>query len=519
MTSKSKANNKPFIILSLLLFALFATLAFYTPYTNDDWAWGDQIGADRLANFFAGYNGRYLGNLLILLISNSRFALVACMAVSYCAACLIPCFFSKSTTLSTLLFSAILFFLLPKSIYAQIVSWASGYSNYMPPVLLLALYYVIIKNIFDDEKTSYPKLMPVLTLVIGFAGALFMENITLTNIAIGALIILYVLIKEKKLYLTHVAFLVGAVAGAAVMFTNTAYGIIGNGGDDYRSIASGKTDMITTIVEHVNVAVNHMFVWNIWMCAVASAVFVAVCALYIKSSDNKKAVFATKLIAAANLFALGMLFVKYKYQSWTIYSEKAMEVFMWGVVGLYCLSLFAGIILCVKDKASKFKLLLLFVTVACMVAPLMIVNPITARCYYPPYFIMSMMVIEMFAYAMREAQPSESTQKAIGAAFVGGLCALSIFYLSIFSTIHAYDNMRSEYIEKQNANHEQTVMVTTLPYDDYLWTSSPGSKMWIDRFKIYYDIDENAEMKYIDDSKYKKFAEKYDQEHPVSQNQ
>lgn len=504
-----KQNKKSFFTISIFLLIVFSLLAIFTPYTLDDWAWGDQIGVERLQTFFAGYNGRYLGNLLILLISNSRFALVLLMTISYCIACIIPCLYSENIKAHSYLLSAVLFFLLPKAIYAQVVSWASGYSNYMPPVLLLAIYFIIIKNIFNEEKTEYSKITPVITFVIGLAGALFMENVTLSNIAIGALIILFVLIKERKVYLTHFAFLIGAIAGGVIMFSNSAYRIIGNGEDGYRSFASEK-GIITTVYEHLNLTFSHLFFWNIYFCIIVSAVFFAICMLFIKTCKDRKAAFFTKVIISENLFALSIILIKYRYFSWQIRSEKFTNVLLWGIVGLYCLSILAGVILCVKSKATKQKLLLLFATFVTLIIPLLVVNPITARCYYPSYFIMTMIVLEMFNYVISLIDVNENTKKAISMALSAALCAFCVFFISIFSYIHSYDNMRSEYIEKQNSNNEKIVYVTKLPYDDYLWSSSPQNKLWVDRFKIYYKINPDSEMEYIDYKDYKKFAEKYD---------
>ena len=513
MNSKNKSNDKLFFILAIVLFFVFAILAYCTPYTNDDWAWGDKIGAERLSTFFAGYNGRYLGNLLILLIANSRIAMILCMAASFTVACLIPCYYSKNNSFTALLMSGVLFFLLPKAIYAQIVGWASGYSNYMPPILLLTLYFIIIKNIFDEGEIKYSKFTPLLTFVIAFAGALFMENITLTNIAVAFLVIIFVLFKEKKFHLTHITFAIGALGGAAVMFSNAAYGIIAKSGDDYRNVPTGMKEIIKTVVEHLNDAVNYIFINNLIICFIASTLLIAICYLYTKDKSDSKSRAISGIIAFANCFALLIFFVKNRYPDWMIISKKYTTLFIWGAAALYCLSLFFGFIFCVKDKSKKFKLLLLLVTVALIVAPLMIVNPITARCYYPPYFVICMMIIEMFSYIIGEAEQSEAVNRTLNAGLIGSLLALCVFYLSIFSFIHSYDNMRSEYIKKQNENNEKVVKVTTLPYDDYIWASSPHNDLWIGRFKVYYDIDEEAEMKYVDYKDYKKFAKKYDKKH------
>ena len=84
-------NNHKFAVLfwviSGMAFLLFTVLAAMFPYTGDDWAWGSQIGMDRLHTFFDNYNGRYFGNFLILAISRSKALKVVLMALSYYICC------------------------------------------------------------------------------------------------------------------------------------------------------------------------------------------------------------------------------------------------------------------------------------------------------------------------------------------------------------------------------------------------------------------------------------------------
>ena len=61
-------RNRFYIVLFLILFLL----CFLFPYTGDDWAWGGQLGIDRLSSWFENYNGRYLGNLIVLILTRSN---------------------------------------------------------------------------------------------------------------------------------------------------------------------------------------------------------------------------------------------------------------------------------------------------------------------------------------------------------------------------------------------------------------------------------------------------------------
>ena len=53
----------------ILLFAVFSVLFAVIPYTDDDLRWGCSVGMRRLLSWFDGYGGRYLGYLIIMLLT------------------------------------------------------------------------------------------------------------------------------------------------------------------------------------------------------------------------------------------------------------------------------------------------------------------------------------------------------------------------------------------------------------------------------------------------------------------
>ncbi len=56
----------------ILVWGGFAVLAYCFPYTGDDWMWGTSYGIKLLTTGFAGYNGRYAGNLIVLLLTRCK---------------------------------------------------------------------------------------------------------------------------------------------------------------------------------------------------------------------------------------------------------------------------------------------------------------------------------------------------------------------------------------------------------------------------------------------------------------
>lgn len=142
--SKNRSSSTGLIV--AVVFFFFCALAFLFPYTGDDWAWGTSIGLARLQSHFHDYNGRYLGNLLVLLLTRSKALVIVTMAAAYTLTCWLCYKFTSEKRPIVFLFAVLLFLLMPKSIWAQAVVWTSGFSNYVPPALASVSFILLFHN-------------------------------------------------------------------------------------------------------------------------------------------------------------------------------------------------------------------------------------------------------------------------------------------------------------------------------------------------------------------------------------
>lgn len=85
-----KTTNKKTIGISVFLFLIFLFFVYLFPYSGDDWAWGSQVGLDRLLENFDNYNGRYVGNLLVMVLTRSKFINMVFTGISLVCVCLFP---------------------------------------------------------------------------------------------------------------------------------------------------------------------------------------------------------------------------------------------------------------------------------------------------------------------------------------------------------------------------------------------------------------------------------------------
>lgn len=103
-------SDRKLLILYGLIFIGFAALIYLVPYSHDDWAWGCEVGLERLRTNFEAYNGRYMGNYMILLLTRSELLRVLVIAFRHFFCVFYLLLFFRGGQLSLLFFQRHWFF-------------------------------------------------------------------------------------------------------------------------------------------------------------------------------------------------------------------------------------------------------------------------------------------------------------------------------------------------------------------------------------------------------------------------
>lgn len=159
-----------------ICFGVVAVLCYLFPYTGDDWAWGSQIGIDRLNQWFENYNGRYVGNLIVLVMTRSNLLKAVIMSVGLTGiVALSEYIFKKKWAFYV---SCVALVLMPKLILKQAVVWTAGYANYVTSLFLTLLFIAYVIPVFQSEMPKR-KLWHCLPLfVLGVINTLIVEHLT-----------------------------------------------------------------------------------------------------------------------------------------------------------------------------------------------------------------------------------------------------------------------------------------------------------------------------------------------------
>ncbi len=516
LKEKSRKFLSSYTLICGCALLFFGFLAYLFPYTGDDWAWGSIMGIQRLEIFFDNYNGRYLGNFLVLAITRSKALKVVLMAISYFLSCWLCYKYSPNKKNATLLFAIFTFLLMPRPIFLQSVVWASGYANYVPSALLSVGYILIIRNITGQEIPKYPKLMFLATLIMGFCGAPFMENIALFNICLGFAVVGYCLIKFKKIYLTHISFLLGAIGGAVWMFSNTAYRSVATGEDTYRTAATGIEKIIEQAEINIKLICDNLVIENFVICIVITVLLSLLVAKLCKTSDSKPKKYIANCLLVINIVCIFLVVCKklkaVSYHTCT-YSFKFFDSLWFTVIatGVFALTTFLITLICIR-RYEKFKILLPLYCIPVVVAPLLVVTPIGPRCFYISYLLTMVFAAGIFGYLTEDIQSGTSIMKALCGSLTVALLLQAIFYISVFIPIYKYDTKRNEFAKLQSENKEETIVVCYLPNIGYVWCSSPAKEPWPTRYKLFHEL-ENVPITVVSPEKMDEYYEEYMKEH------
>ncbi len=499
-----KKGYKLTIIFGAFLFFIYIMSTI--PFGSDDWAWGTSVGMERLASHFAGYNGRYLGNLLIIFLTKNAFIKTIGMAViSFAVVLLIYEYIGKDRFLY-FLFPLLLLFFMPANVFRQTMAWASGLANYIPPVIAVLLYLNIVKNIFSQDKPVYSKIFIPFSFAIGICGNLFMEHNTILNIALSLAIIIYSYIKFKSVFAVHISNFLGNVIGFVIMFSNSAYGIISSGKDSYRSMAGDSSDNFTWILKSIDTVCSRFIESNVILNIIISFLLFVI----VLNVKNKKKRYLLFSLATFNVcISLLVLLKEFNVFSKEIFSLPLVIAIRFIAEILFVCNLALIPLFAVKDKNKMFKMLVPVFAACVNVTPLLIVTPVTGRCFYSAYVMMIIYSCELLMFIIHNFVHDKNVIKGLYVLVIIALCASCIFYAVKYTQIKHFEDERNSFIISQIESGNKTVYLPHFPKELESYTEGTTPRLfrwygiWENRYKEFYNIDNDISVQPISYNAYR----------------
>lgn len=500
-----RLRQRPCFCITAFAFWLFwLFLSANTPYGLDDWQWGIPIGLEELKT--ASLNSRYAGNLLEVIVSRSFFLKTLLMGtletlIPYLSVLLVQRWRETEEKEGAddrflalqLVLANLIFLTLPREVWAQTYGWVAGFSNYG----LAAFMMVVSQGVLLDGKDPQKKHsmgFVVFSLLVGLLTQLVLENITIFMVVLAAFAVLYQLLTFRRCSAVALAFLVGIVSGALIMFSGKIYSTLLTTGhtEGIGRYLSYPVDMkLPELIPFLYYRFLFFMPGNLWGNNWLACTVIALCMALAAKNLRPGVKHAVILICLCfSLFFILNRFVgpieKYVSRWSDVLSQRVHFLFFWVILFLI-ISLFRD------QKKTQNILLLLWLLSPLAIAPMAAVTSIPARCFLPTVVFLEEFCILLFHLEAKEAQP---TMRKVGVAFLAVLLLVSAVRMTcIYNCLGKAERQRETLIAGAKKAHASSLYLPDYPYEEYHAYTEPmkgGGQLRF--FREFYQIPDDMEL-------------------------
>lgn len=470
----------PSILFTIIVYS-FITYLF--PFTLDDWAWGSSLGIERLTSGFVDYNGRYLGNLFVIVMTHSMFFRCLISGLVVTAILCAVTYIVKGGALAYWSAAALLL-LVPESIRAQTLVWTSGFANYVISLLVVLMYLIVLfKSINETASGTRWTLLAVFT---GISSALFIENITVGLVVFSLLINVISYYRNRSLSSTSIALLVGTTLGAILMFSNSSYSQIAAGEVSYRSML-GDSLLSRAISNYFYQISPALFSQN----ALVPILILVGMSLHL----NKKSLRHSNPSFILFTLAFAVFSSNEIISYFGLGSRSSIDDY---VSGLLCFIFYA----CVFFFSLKLMFdgnIWPFLLACCAVlitGPLLFVSPVGPRTLFAPYMLAAIWSFSVITSSL-DCPHEDFEQAAIRLLqLISSICFAA--WLLIYVQVFIADNQRIADAWNQIDSGQSVIEISALPFESSTMRSSINTDPWPKRFAAFYGFPSDRIVRFIE---------------------
>lgn len=500
---KIKKNWKLYLFYAFIFVFIFI-LSYYFPYSNDDWVWGSKIGIERFENGFKDYNGRYLGNTLVLVLTRSNLLKSLFMTITYFGiGYLIKKIVNKNNN-GIMIFSILMLFLINRCVFRETIVNTSGFINYSFNMFLVLIFIAYIKDVFKKVNFKEKWYNLILLFLLGLSSTLFMEHITTYLLVLCTALCVYSYIKYKKIPKSYLIYFAGVIIGSIIMFSNGAYMHVVKGDDFYRTVTTKQSMIVTMARNYFNKIQNNAFSLNLITNLVVSILMIILTCKFI--DNNKISKWKKCFLELLNLISIfySVFLIVGNYFDFNIVTGSS-HYFVGFMTAIYCLALLLIILLIFFDKKNYFdkvvgyKLLFYIGSVVIVLVPLLVLTPVGHRCSLPALIFYILFASELYNLLI------EDKNGHISKILFTLLIIVLSSYLHIYHCVYLSNNERYEIVKKQVDDGMNPIYIRSTKYDKYIWKNNPVNDAFDKAFLLFNGFDVKAKVEVLkpDDLKYK----------------
>lgn len=483
-------------ILGIIFLTGYFLMFFMTPMRLDDLTWGSTVGIQRLQSWFDGYNGRYIGNIIVIILTRLPAAFRAIVQIAFVFYFFKTIYNILNKHLVAFFTTLILLLLMPLEIFSQSVSWVSGFANYfVSSVSILIVLRMELAIILDDKQ--YRKISLFFLYIICFGGQLILETSTVYICALTLSCLIIYSVRYRKVSITTVIAFILSVLGAITMFSNTAYwaAFQGDSSITYKNITL-SANFLDLIQKCGSTFVNTIVPKWTGNSSVLN-IILAICLILINKYNKKN---SSKLHICMQ--SIGIIFFTF-----FLYDIVDIQIFSWGKYVWAIISLaFWGYLsfttfIAEIDPKTRLILAILCFSQPILIGPLLFVNPIGERCFFQTYIFSVLTTGYLIIHYMQRCATNKTISTIVHKG--SGYVVFFLLCLLIASQTQPWhiEKIRKEEIKNCIENGNKTLVLPNIPYSTqycYGANISNNNEYWLTNYKNYWGIPENVQLSFVD---------------------
>lgn len=448
-------------------FLFFAFLAWCSPLSFDDFEFASlklNSGAD-LWTFVSQYgNGRFLGNVFSIAMAQLPWLSVLGRAFILASlVILLPDALGQQSCTAYCL-SFLLIVTMDSEMFGQVITWISGFCNYIPPVWLTLVILCAFRR--ETQTKSGAAVQCCLVFLLGLCSQLFVEHSSGVNFLFALCITFVSFRKQSQSRYSCTCWLLGTAIGLAIMLVGPGFfPIPGNHTDHYRSISLGDFHTLaeTCIRNALSIAFFYLTSSSLVLCVgCGAAIHLAEKNL---SARRKKCLrFSWALCFGYLLFTLT--------HSLDDYMGKAALIQHCGDLCVLAALLITWVLAArhIGPDALRGKVLFCLIFGTLSLLPLLVVNPVFSRVVFHAYLFYGVAGLLCLGQILTSLKPPQAaTIKKAGIALA---LSASLVLSVVFASVRHMDSLRRNHILSQIDARAETIEIFLIPYDyvwDYTW--------------------------------------------------
>ena len=467
-TARSRILTAGVVILTYF-FLLLLSRGFVT--SGDDWFFTSRTMDESLiqalkngwanaTGHYRGTNGRLLGNGFSKTLGCSEFwrEIVRCGIIL--TILMQACRVAKIRSLTLYAAALTLTIALPRELYAQAYAWAAGFFNYVPPLVGIFAYILRTDRLLETGKDSL--LWGIAMLVMATLCQFFVENVTVGMCLMSGLVFVWYLAVQKKWSWSLFGHLLGCALGCFIMLSAPGYSNINQEG--YRQVVTTFEELMQVI--RTNFAyITRWLTEDNWLIIVPLTFLSIVLLLGSRSGKAwlRSGALVGLMVCPVYFFAHSQILGKVSYAQWVadlaFWLDAALNL-------LYLLCVLTAVVLGMKDESRKRRAVLTILAVPMVFGPLVVVNPIGARCLYIPYMLLLCLMLTLGA-DVYDRIPEKQTKRLRLPVVLMTACVLTVYLWTAVWNGHC-EQVRTRQIETALATGAATVDLPSFPYSEFV---------------------------------------------------